>query len=92
MANTRRVTFRLYPTRQQEKILHQWRRMHCELYNAAVANRRTQYERFGRSVDYLEQQNCLPEFKEVWPEYKPLGSHAHTRNSQASGFRFSTLF
>ena len=50
--------------------------MHQLLYNAALANRRTQYERFGHSIDYFEQQNCLPTFKEVWPEYKTLGSQA----------------
>ena len=38
------------------------------------ANRKTQYQRFGHSVDYFEQQNSLPAFKEVWPEYKELGS------------------
>ena len=92
MANTRRVTFRLYPTHQQEKILHDWRRMHCELYNAAVANRRTQYERFGRSVDYLEQQNCLPAFKEVWPEYKPLGSHALQATLKRVDLSFQRFF
>ncbi len=48
--------------------------MHCALYNAAIANRQTQYKRFGHSVDYFEQQNSLPVFKEVWPEYKELGS------------------
>jgi putative transposase len=48
--------------------------MHKELYNAAIANRRTQYERFGHSVSYYEQQNSLPAFKEVWTEYKQLGS------------------
>ncbi|GAB4175351.1 MAG: RNA-guided endonuclease TnpB family protein [Coleofasciculaceae cyanobacterium] len=48
--------------------------MHKELYNAAIANRRTQYERYGHSVDYYEQQNSLPAFKEVWTEYKQLGS------------------
>lgn len=26
-------------------------------------------------VFYYEQQNCLPAFKKVWPEYKELGSH-----------------
>ncbi len=50
--------------------------MHQQLYNAAVANRKTQYERFGHTVDYFEQQNCLPAFKQVWPEYKVLGSQA----------------
>ncbi|MBV9389811.1 MAG: transposase [Chroococcidiopsidaceae cyanobacterium CP_BM_ER_R8_30] len=73
---TRRVTYRLYPQRQQEQTMHYWRKMHCALYNAAVYNRKTQYQKFGHSVDYLEQQNCLPAFKEVWTEYKQLGSHA----------------
>ena len=92
MPNTRRVTFRLYPTRQQEKTLHTWRRMHCELYNAAIANRRTRYEKFGRSVGYLEQQNCLPAFKEVWPEYKPLGSHALQATLKRVDFAFQRFF
>jgi len=76
MSITRRVTFRLYPTIAQVKTLSYWRRLHKDLYNAAVANRQTQYKRFKKSVDYYEQQNCLPAFKEVWREYKQLGSHA----------------
>jgi putative transposase len=49
--------------------------MHKDLYNAAIANRQTQYERLGHSVSYYEQQNSLPAFKDVWTEYKQLGSH-----------------
>jgi putative transposase len=48
--------------------------MHKDLYNAAIANRKIQYERFGHSVSYYEQQNSLPAFKEVLTEYKQLGS------------------
>ncbi len=66
----RRVTFRLYPNRAQEQTLRYHRKLHKELYNAAVSNRFTQYQRFGHKVDYFEQQNSLPAFKEVWPEYK----------------------
>jgi putative transposase len=73
---TRRTTFRLYPTKAQEQILFYWKKLHCLLYNAAVANRRTQYKRFGKSVDYYEQQNCLPEFKKVWVEYQELNSQS----------------
>lgn len=73
---TRRTTFRLYPTRQQEKILHEWRRLHCLLYNSAVADRKTSYQKLGKSVDYFDQQNQLPDFKEVWPEFVVLGSQA----------------
>jgi putative transposase len=50
--------------------------MHKDLYNAAIANLKTQYERFGHSVSYYEQQNSLPAFKAVWTEYKQLGSQA----------------
>lgn len=71
----RRVTFRLYPKPQAIKKLQWARRLNKELYNAAIANRKTQYEKFGHSVSYYEQQNSLPAFKEVWPEYKGLGSH-----------------
>ncbi len=73
---TRRVTFRLYPKPIAQKKLHWARKMHKELYNSALANRRTQYQRFGHSVSYYEQQNSLPAFKEVWSEYKQLGSQS----------------
>jgi len=29
---TRRTTFKLYPTKQQEKKLFEWRRLHCYPY------------------------------------------------------------
>lgn len=71
----RRVTFRLYPKPIAVSKLLWARKMHQLLYNAAICNRKVQYEKFGHSVSYLEQQNSLPAFKEVWPEYKALGSH-----------------
>lgn len=89
---TRRVTYRLYPTRQQEKTLHYWRKLHCALYNAAVYNRKTQYQRFSHAVNYLEQQNCLPAFKEVWTEYKELGSHALQATLKRVDFSFVRFF
>jgi putative transposase len=92
MATTRRVTFRLYPTRQQDKTLHDWRRLHCLLYNAALANRKTQYERLGKSVDYFEQQNSLPAFKDVWIEYKELGSHALQATLKRVDFAYQRFF
>lgn len=66
----RRVTFRLYPNKKQEQTLRYHRKLHKDLYNCAVSNRFTQYQKFGHKVDYFEQQNSLPAFKEVWTEYK----------------------
>lgn len=57
MIVTRRATFRLYPTAAQERQLYRWRSMHQQLYNAALYHRKTEYQRFGRSVSYLDQQN-----------------------------------
>ncbi|MGH2413838.1 MAG: RNA-guided endonuclease InsQ/TnpB family protein [Microcystaceae cyanobacterium] len=89
---TRRTTFRLYPSQAQVAQLLEWRRMHQLLYNAAVANRKTQYQEFGHSVDYFEQQNCLPAFKEVWPEYKALGSHALQATLKRVDLAFQRFF
>lgn len=92
MIVTRRTTFRLYPTPTQEQQLYQWRVMHKDLYNAALANRKTQYERFGHSVDYLEQQNCLPAFKVVWTEYVELGSQALQATLKRVDIAFQRFF
>ena len=92
MIVTRRTNFRLYPTPTQERQLYQWRSMHQQLCNAAIANRKTQYERLGHSVDYFEQQNCLPAFKEVWPEYKVLGSQALQATLKRVDIAFQRFF
>jgi putative transposase len=89
---TKQVIFRLYPNKNQEKQLHFWRKLHCLLYNAGVANRRTQYKKFGKSVDYFEQQNCLPEFKKVWTEYKELGSQTLQATLKRVDFAFQRFF
>ena len=89
---TRRITYRLYPNAESSRKLHMARKMHCELYNAAIANRRTQYQRLGHSVDYFEQQNSLPAFKEVWPEYKELGSHTLQATLKRVDFGYQRFF
>ncbi len=66
--------------------------MHCSLYNAAVTNRKTQYKRFGHNVSYFEQQNSLPDFKDVWPEYKELGSQALQATLKRVDFAFQRFF
>lgn len=89
---TRRTTFRLYPTAAQTAQLFEWRRLHAYLYNAALANRRTQYKQFGHSVDYFEQQNSLPAFKDVWPEFTVLGSHALQATLKRVDFAYQRFF
>ncbi|QSV53577.1 MAG: transposase [Dolichospermum sp. UKL201] len=88
----RRATFRLYPNEQVNEMLHYHRQLHKDLYNAAVSNRITSYKKFGKSVSYLEQQNCLPDFKEVWIEYKVINSQALQATLKRVDFAFGRFF
>jgi len=92
MSITRRVNFRLYPSNAQARKLSSWRRMHKDLYNAALYHRQTEYQKLGNKVDYLQQQNCLPEFKKCFPEYKELGSHALQATLKRLDFAYSRFF
>ncbi|WP_293106326.1 transposase [Moorena sp. SIO3I6] len=67
-------TFRLYPTESQKAKLFYARSLHQLLYNACLAHRRYEWKVNRKSVNYLEQQNILPAYKECWPEYKGLYS------------------
>ncbi|MFB8787283.1 MAG: transposase [Potamolinea sp.] len=89
---TRRVTFRLYPNKQQEQTLRYHRKLHKDLYNAAVSNRFTQSQKFGYQVDYFEQQNSLPAFKEVWTEYKEIASQALQATLKRVDYAFQRWF
>ncbi len=88
----KRITFRLYPNKAQENQLHYWRKLHCLLYNACVYQRKTDYQRFGKSINYFDQQNALPAFKECWPEYKKLGSHALQDTVKRVDYAFKRFF
>ncbi|MDJ0572801.1 MAG: transposase [Pleurocapsa sp. MO_192.B19] len=92
MSVTRRVTFRLYPSTTQERQLFEWKRLHCYLYNACVEHRRTSYQKFGNSINYFDQQNALPAFKECWSEYKKLASHALQATVKRVDFAFTRFF
>lgn len=60
--------------------------------NAAIANRKTQWKYYKYSVAYVEQQNCLPQFKEIWTEFKPLGSHALQATLKRVDLAFNRFF
>jgi putative transposase len=86
------MTFRLYPNQTTESILRYYRKLHKDLFNAAVNNRFTQYQKFNHSVSYMEQQNSLPAFKEVWTEYKKINSQALQATLKRVEFAFERWF
>src|SRR5262245_55174310 len=67
--------YRPYPTPEQEQTLDTllWR---CRtLYNVALEERKTAWDRCGVSVGYYEQKAELPDLKRAYPEYAE--AHAH---------------
>lgn len=60
--------FRLYPTSGQIKVLQEWLGLCCDVYNAALDERRSAYRMAGISLSYAHQCTELPACKEVRPE------------------------
>ena len=89
---TRRITFRLYPSKSQTAKLFEARRLHAYLYNACVEHRKTSYQRFGKSINYLTQQAALVPFKEDWEEYKALNHGSLQATVKRVDFAFQRLF
>src|SRR5258708_12776784 len=66
--------YRLYPTKQQQTLLNAWLALCCELYNAALQERRDAYRLAGASISYSQQCAELPGCKDVRPELGEVNS------------------
>lgn len=88
----RRYTFRLYPNRTQERELFAARRLHGYLYNACIAHRRMMWKKSKKTVDYFQQQNCLPAFKKEWGEFAYLHSQTLQSTVKRVDFAYNSFF
>src|SRR3989442_10116381 len=66
--------YRIYPTKKQETILNGQLALCCELYNAALQERREAYRMCGQTISFTHQSAQLPEIKVVRPEYEAVYS------------------
>ena len=66
--------FRLFPTRKQTKVFEKWLGLCCEVYNAALDERKSAYRIAGVSLCYEHQCAEFPECKEVRPELSEVPS------------------
>jgi putative transposase len=66
--------YRLYPTKKQETILNQQLTLCCELYNAALQERRDAYSMCGERISFTQQSAQLPEIKLIRPECNTIYS------------------
>jgi len=68
MGRCRTFRYPLRPTVRQGVALDQLRRAQCELYNAALEDRRGAWRWEKRSVSYVDQCRTLTELRDVRPE------------------------
>jgi transposase len=66
--------YKLKPTSDQERTLAFVLRRCCELYNAALLERREAWRKCGVGVTLAQQSAQLPEIKEVRPEYRDINA------------------
>ncbi len=66
--------FRIYPTHKQVNRLEEWLGLCCEVYNAALDERKSAYRLAGVSLSYEHQCAALPECKEVRPDLSEVPS------------------
>ena len=66
--------YRLYPTHKQQTMLNKWLALCCEVYNAALQERRDAYRMTGVTLSYAHQCAELPNCKEVRPELAEVNS------------------
>ena len=88
----RKVTFKLYLNAKERARLEYWFKLHCELYNAALAERIDCYRKTGKTISYFDQQNNLPEIKAARPEFVELGSHALQQTLRKLDLAFQSFF
>src|ERR1700687_6461003 len=68
MGRCRSYRYRLQPTARQRSALERLRRSQCELYNAALEERRGAWKWERRSVSYVGQCRTLTELRAVRPD------------------------
>ncbi|MEW6207171.1 MAG: transposase [Acidobacteriota bacterium] len=66
--------YRIYPSRAQRTRLESTLGLCCELYNAALQERRDAYRISGKSITCYDQITQLPDIKEIRPELNTVHS------------------
>ncbi len=65
----RKVSYRLYPSKQQEVLLFELLRGHQQLYNAALQERSEAWQKCGKSISYADQCKSLTVIRQSLPEW-----------------------
>jgi len=88
----RRWTVRLYPSLKQTKALEATAALHCELYNAALQERRDAYRLHKKSISHTDQALSLKEVKMVRPEFCDVTQMAQNATLRRVELAFAAFF
>ncbi len=72
----RKVTFRLYPSKNQTHKMEEILRLHQKLYNASLEQRIDAYKKRGVSLTYYDQAKELTLLRSEFLEYKTLNAQS----------------
>src|SRR5260370_1140755 len=74
--HTKNYKVRIYQTKKQMRILNEGLAVCCEVYNAALDERKSAYRMAGVSLSYEQQSAELPACKQARPELHDVPSQA----------------
>jgi putative transposase len=88
----RRITYRMYPSPVQQERMAEYKRLHAEIYNAAIQERRDAWRKQRISITKADQEKQLPAIKADRPEFKQLGGHALQETLRRVDLAFQAFF
>jgi putative transposase len=84
--------YKLKPSPKLIAIFESWLALLCELYNAALQERRDAYRISHLSINYKAQANQLPEIKKDRPEFACIHSQVIQNTLKRVEFAFDNFF
>lgn len=88
----RKATYRLYPTPRQEEALGVLLRSHQQLYNAALEERISAWQKSGKSINYAAQCTSLTEIRACLPEWAEPNCSSQQMTLRRLDKAFSAFF
>ncbi len=91
-SNVRVYRYRLYPTREQAIRLDLWLMRCRHLYNDMLSHRIYAWQMARARIDYYDQQNALPEIRQIYPEYGEMPSNVLQNVARRVDLAFQRFF
>lgn len=88
----RKVTYRLYPTSRQSEALGALLRSHQQLYNAALEERISAWQKARKSIGYADQCASLTEIRRDLPEWAEINCSSQQMTLRRLDKAFTAFF